>query len=64
MKKFTLIFRTNQTAGNQPSEEQMKFYMDSWMKWINDLSEKGKLADVGNSFYKFSQRMSYATSSK
>ena len=50
MKKFTLIFRTSQTAGNQPSAEQMKSYMDSWMKWINDLSEKGKLAEIGNSF--------------
>jgi hypothetical protein len=33
-----------------PSPEQMKLYMTQWIEWINDISDKGQLADGGNHF--------------
>lgn len=57
MKAFTLIFRTNQTSTTPPTQEQMNAYMESWMKWINNLSKDGKLANGGNSFIPNSGRV-------
>ncbi len=50
MQEFTLIFRMNLTSGTPPTPEQMKCYMDNWMKWVNNISSQGKLANGGNSF--------------
>ncbi|MFN3022024.1 YciI family protein [Chryseobacterium sp. TY3] len=50
MQEFTLIFRMNLTSGTPPTPEQMKTYMDNWMKWINSILNQGKLASGGNSF--------------
>jgi hypothetical protein len=49
MKEFVLIFRMDiMTKDAQPTEEQMTIYMQQWMKWINEISGKGQLADGGN----------------
>ncbi|MCB9261278.1 MAG: transcription initiation protein [Flavobacteriales bacterium] len=40
----------NLTSGIQPTREQIKAYMDNWMKWIDNISNQGKLANGGNSF--------------
>ena len=51
MKKFVLLFRMdiiNKEA--QPTKEQMKTYMQQWMQWINNIANKGQLADGGNHF--------------
>ncbi len=50
MLEFTLIFRMDLTSGTPPTPEQMKSYMDNWMKWVNNISSQGKLANGGNSF--------------
>ncbi len=50
MKEFTLIFRMNLISGTPPTPEQMKSYMDNWMKWLDNISSQGKLANGGNSF--------------
>lgn len=49
MKEYILIFRLdilNKEA--QPTEVQMKEYMQQWMEWLNEISEKGQLAQGGN----------------
>lgn len=52
MKEFVLFFRMDILSSEaQPSAEQMKVYMDNWMKWINDISVKGQLADGGNHLF-------------
>jgi len=49
MKEYLLIFRMDITTKEaQPSEEQMKLYMEQWMKWINKIASKNQLADGGN----------------
>jgi hypothetical protein len=51
MKEFALIFRMDiTTKESQPSPEQMKLYMTQWMKWINEISSNGQLANGGNHF--------------
>lgn len=50
MQEFTLIFRMNLTNGTPHTPDQMKSYMDNWMKWISKISSQGKLANGGNSF--------------
>jgi hypothetical protein len=51
MKEFVLLFRMDITSKEaQPSQEQMDTYMQDWMQWINDMSDKGQLADGGNHF--------------
>lgn len=51
MKEFTLFFRMDiLTEAVQPSAEQMEVYMTQWMEWINQISDKGQLADGGNHF--------------
>jgi len=53
MKEFVLLFRMDITSREaQPSEEQMKIYMEQWMKWVNEISKNGKLANGGNHFSK------------
>jgi hypothetical protein len=53
MKEFALLFRMNITTEEaQPSKEQMDIYMQTWMQWINDMADKGQLADGGNHFSK------------
>lgn len=34
----------------QPTAEQMEMYMQQWMAWLNEISDKGQLADGGNHF--------------
>ena len=49
MKQFVLLFRmdvTNKEA--QPTQQQMKSYMQQWMAWINDIADNDQLADGGN----------------
>ena len=49
MKEYTLLFRLDiLTAEGQPSEEQMKQFMQQWMQWLKEISEKGQLASGGN----------------
>lgn len=51
MKEFALLFRmdiTNKEA--QPTDEQMQQYMRDWMQWMNDIANKGQMADGGNHF--------------
>jgi len=51
MKEFALLFRMDITTESaQPTEKQMKIYMQQWMNWINYISGKGQLADGGNHF--------------
>ncbi len=51
MKQYVLLFRMNITTPEaQPSKEQMEVYMQQWMRWINEMIEKGQLADGGNHF--------------
>ena len=53
MKEFVLLFRMDiNSAEAKPSKEQMEIYMKQWMVWINDIAEKGMLADDGNHFSK------------
>ena len=40
------------TKDSQPSKEQMNIYMQKWMEWINNIADKGQLADGGNHFSK------------
>ena len=51
MKGCVLLFRmdiANKEA--QPSKQQMEIYMQQWMQWINEIRNKGQLADGGNHF--------------
>jgi len=51
MKEFVLLFRmdlTNEEA--QPTPEQMEIYMQQWISWMNEIADKGQLADGGNHF--------------
>jgi len=51
MKEFVLLFRMDVTnKESQTTKEQMKTYMQQWMLWINDIANKGQLADGGNHF--------------
>ena len=51
MKEFVLMFRMDITTPEaQPTQDQMDLYMVQWMKWINDISNHGQLADGGNHF--------------
>lgn len=51
MKEFVLLFRMDIiTKEVQPTAEQMQLYMEQWMDWINDISERGQLANGGHHF--------------
>jgi len=51
MKEFALIFRMDITTKEaQPTEEQMRGYMEQWMSWISYIDQEGQLADGGNHF--------------
>ena len=51
MKEYVLLFRMDiLTKEAQPTKEQMKGFMQQWMQWINDIDEKGQLANGGNHF--------------
>ena len=51
MKECVLIFRMDITTEEvQPTKEQMEVYMHRWMLWINNISERGQLANGGNHF--------------
>ncbi len=51
MKEIVLLFRMNITTKEaQPTNEQMKIYMQKWIEWINYITDKGQLADGGNHF--------------
>ncbi len=53
MKEFALLFRMDITTKElQPSEEQMQQYMSDWIQWMNDITDKGQMADGGNHFSK------------
>lgn len=49
MKKFVLLFRMDIVSEeSQPTEEQMKNYMQRWMQWTSYIANKGQLAEGGN----------------
>lgn len=49
MKEFVLLFRMDiLTEKAQPTQQQMKIYMQQWMQWIAEIGDKGQLADGGN----------------
>jgi hypothetical protein len=49
MKKYLLVFRLDILSKEaQPTPEQMEGFMQQWTKWINEISEKGQLAEGGN----------------
>ncbi|GAT63761.1 YciI family protein [Paludibacter jiangxiensis] len=51
MKEFALIFRMDITTKEaQPTEEQMRGYMEQWMSWINYIDQEGQLVEGGNHF--------------
>ena len=51
MKDYVLMFRMDiTTAQARPTPEQMKLYMEQWMKWVNGIASRGQLADGGNHF--------------
>jgi hypothetical protein len=51
MKEFALIFRMDIiTEAAQPTEEQMKVYMQQWMEWIEEIADNGQLSEGGNHF--------------
>jgi hypothetical protein len=51
MKEYILLFRMNIIdEAAQPTAEQMDMYMQQWMAWLNEISNKGQLADGGNHF--------------
>jgi hypothetical protein len=51
MKEFALIFRMNITSEEaQPTDEQMRGYMQQWMSWISYIKDKGQLVEGGNHF--------------
>lgn len=53
MNEFALIFRMDiSNEGSQPSEEQMKTYMQQWTTWIVTIADKGQLAPGGSHFSK------------
>lgn len=53
MKEFALFFRMNLSdPSQQPSEEQMIEYMNSWNIWIQSIREKNQLIPGGNHFSK------------
>jgi hypothetical protein len=51
MREYVLIFRMDITSEEaQPGKEQMAVYMQQWTEWINDIAERGQLAEGGNHF--------------
>jgi hypothetical protein len=51
MKEYALIFRMDiLTKEAQPTPEQMKEYMQQWMKWINAIAATNQLVNGGNHF--------------
>lgn len=49
MKEYVFIIRLDiLTKEAQPSEEQMHYFMQQWMEWLNGIAEKGQLANGGN----------------
>lgn len=49
MKKYMLLFRLDiLTKEAQPTGKEMNVYMQQWMQWLNEISEKGQLAEGGN----------------
>jgi Uncharacterized protein conserved in bacteria len=51
MKEFSLIFRMDITSREvQPTEEQMRGYMQQWTEWISYIEEKDQLVAGGNHF--------------
>ncbi len=49
MDKYALIFRMDiLTEALQPTERQMKDYMEEWNAWIGEIAESGRLAEGGN----------------
>lgn len=49
MKKYILIFRLDiLTKEAQPNDKEMKTYMQQWIAWLDEISEKGQLAEGGN----------------
>lgn len=47
MKEFVLIFRTSSNPDFKPSPEQQQQMMTSWMNWMNNIEQEGKLANKG-----------------
>lgn len=51
MKDYVLMFRMDiTTVQAQPTPEQMKLYMEQWMKWVSGIASRRQLADGGNHF--------------
>ena len=49
MNEFVLFFRMDITTTEaQPTQEQMKIYMEQWSVWIDSISAKKQLAEGGN----------------
>ncbi len=50
MKEFVLIFRTTTATAPdfKPSAEQMQEMMTQWMKWMDGIAARGKLASNGS----------------
>ncbi|HXP91352.1 MAG TPA: YciI family protein [Fibrobacteria bacterium] len=50
MNHYALIFRMDiLTASAQPSPEEMRRYMESWMRWTDSIDAEGRL-EGGNHF--------------
>lgn len=51
MKEFALLFRMNIISEEaQPTQKQMKIYMQQWMSWINEITDNSQLANGGSHF--------------
>ncbi len=51
MKEFVLLFRMDITSKEaQPTEEQMKTYMQQWTEWIDTIANKSQLVEGGRHF--------------
>lgn len=49
MKEYVLLFRMDiLTESAQPTEEQMKGYLQQWNAWLNEMIDQGQLAEGGN----------------
>ena len=49
MKEYILLFRLDiLTKEAQPTQAQIKDYMQQWTQWLDSISEKGQLAAGGN----------------
>lgn len=48
MKDFLLLYRTDYTAMQQATTEQVAAMMKKWMDWLGSIAAQNKLTDKGN----------------